>query len=254
MGDPIGESRSNMRIFLAVLLALVLADTITGSPTSRRTRREKGEKTRKRKSSSGGSRTLLKKLNKQLNELKVAEETRDTNIEAKMDKAIDELKTAVKAMHSELKEFIEKDEAISSSMKTQIDDMSAKVLKLDDAVMDAINSINDGIQTDQPDDDMMTHHADHIDVRHDGHGMESMGEAVPEPEIRRKGRPMPEESIHMDDEGSTSGNGENEGEEAPAQDPVAVEEPANYEYGGSGYGGSGEGADYDDYGYGDYKA
>merc|ERR1711974_558607 len=33
---------------------------------------------------------------------------------------------------------------------------------------DAINSINDGIQTDQPDDDMMTHHADHIDVRHDG--------------------------------------------------------------------------------------
>merc|ERR1712212_727138 len=99
--------RSNMRIFLAVLLALLLADTITGSPT-RRTRREKGQKTRKRKSSSSGSRTLLKNLNKQLSELKVAEETRDKNIEEKMDQAIDELKTAVKAMHTELKEFIEK--------------------------------------------------------------------------------------------------------------------------------------------------
>merc|ERR1719228_890830 len=131
-------------------------------------------------------------------------------------------------------------------MKAQIDDMSIQVSDLEKAVTNAIDSINDGIQ-DQPDDDIMRtiHQLDHHDRGHDGHDVESMVEAVPE------------ENIETGDEGSTSGNGENEDEEAPAQDPVAVEEPANYvdqdnEYGGSGYGGSGEGADYDDYGYGDY--
>merc|ERR1711874_579563 len=234
MGDPVGESRSNMRIFLAVLLALLLADTITGSPT-RRTRREKGQKTRKRKSSSSGSRTLLKNLNKQLSELKVAEETRDKNIEEKMDKAIDDLKASVKNMHDRLNQFIKDDGEISSNMKAQIDDMSIQVSDLEKAVTNAIDSINDGIQ-DQHDDDIMrtTHQLDHHDGGHDGHDVESMVEAVPE------------DSIDTGDEGSTSGNGENEDEEAPAHDPVAVEEPANYvdqddEYGGSGYGGSGEG-------------
>jgi len=219
-----------MRIFLAVLLALLLAETITGSPTSRRTRREK--KTRKRKSSSGGSRTLLKQLKVQLNELKLSEETRDNNIEAKMDKAIKDLKDSVAEMHSNLNTFIGEDKKINYNMKSKIEGMSSKVSALDNAVMNAIDLINGQLQ-DQPDDDMMTRQTDHHD------------EAVHEPEIRRRGRPMPEESI---DEGSTSGNGD-----APAQDPVAIEEPVSYQDGGSGFG-SGDFADNGDYGYGDYDA
>jgi len=219
-----------MRIFLAVLLALFLAETITGSPTSRRTRREK--KTRKRKSSSGGSRTLLKQLKEQLNELKLAEETRDNNIEAKMDKAINDLKDSVAEMHSNLNTFIAEDKKINYNMKSKIEGMSSKVSALDNAVMNAIDLINGQLQ-DQPDEDMMTRQTDHHD------------EAVHEPEIRRRGRPMPEESI---DEGSTSGNGD-----APAQDPVAIEEPVSYQDGGSGFG-SGDFADNGDYGYGDYDA
>ena len=229
-----------MRIFLAVLLALLLADTITGSPTSRRTRREK--KTRKRKSSSGGSRTLLKQLKVQLNELKLSEETRDNNIEAKMDKAINDLKDSVAEMHSNLNKFIAEDKKINYNMKSKIEGMSSKVSALDNAVMNAIDSINGQLQ-DQPDDDMMTHQADHHDGGHGGHDTD---EAVHEPEIRRRGgRPMPEESI---DEGSTSGNGED-----PAQGPVAIEEPVSYQDGSSGFG-SGDFADNGDYGYGDYDA
>ena len=114
-----------MRIFLALLLALLIADTITGMTTRSRKRRPKKPKSGSKRPSS--SKKLLNKLTEELQRLAQAEENRDTNIEAKMDKAIEDLTTSVAKMHANLNTFIKKDEKISSGVKNQIQDMSETV-------------------------------------------------------------------------------------------------------------------------------
>ena len=109
-----------MRIFLALLLTLLIADTIAGASTRRGKKRRKNQK--KKSSSSSGK--LLKSLTKKLDDLAQAEQSRDDAIQDKMDQAVEDLTNSVKNMHDSLNEFINKDTAVSSKMKNQVKDMS----------------------------------------------------------------------------------------------------------------------------------
>jgi len=240
-----------MRIFLALLLALLIADTITGMTTrSRRRKTKEGERKRRPKKPKSGSKTpssskkLLNKLTEELQRLAQAEENRDTNIEAKMDKAIEDLTTSVAKMHDNLNAFIKKDEKISNGVKNQIQEVSAQVSQLSETVRGAIESLREKMQKNKYDDMGGQHDQwsmNHVDVvsGQDDHGMESMEESVAEAED------------NIETEGSTPAEGStpSEGSTTGGQDQVADAETAVYNndqdggYGGSGVG-SGDAAGY----------
>ena len=135
-------------------------------------------------------------------------------------------------MHTNLNEFIKKDEQISSNID-----------RFDATVSGAIESIKEKMQSKT--------NADHADVvsGHDDHGMESMARKKPKVDRSARTEPEPmaeEENIEACGEGSTY-----DGE----LDPVADVETAIYvdqgdEY-GSGTGGSGNDGGYGDKNHGD---
>ena len=201
-----------MRIFLALLLALLIADTITGASTRRKKKSKKSKKTTKGGRRSG-SRTLLKGLSTKLDDLAKAEEHRDDAIEEKMDHAVADLKKSVGDMHTNLNNFINEDTAASSNMAKQIEDMTAQVSQLSNTITGAIESIKKTMPSQT--DDTMPHLPDDHDSGHDDHGMESEAD---------NGIPLAYENIEGSvdpPESSVSyGEGEDDGEA-----PVAIQDP-----------------------------
>jgi len=183
-----------MRIFLALLLALLFADTMTGS-SARRSRREKGKSRESDISRESSSEKLLKKLKDKFEKLEKAEEDCDDEIEAKMEEAVNRLGNSVAEMHQNLNTFIDEDKIISNNLKIKIDDMSTQVTGLEDTILDIIQKQ----ECDEP----------------EVHGIESKDKDVAEDEIQEQ-----EQRGDIEDS-SNSGEGFNEDEDAaPAQNPI----------------------------------
>ena len=228
-----------MRIFLALLLALLIADTITGASTRRKKKSKKSKKTTKGGRRSG-SRTLLKGLSTKLDDLAKAEEHRDDAIEEKMDQAIADLKKSVGDMHTNLNNFINEDTAASSNMAKQIEDMTAQVSQLSNTITGAIESIKKKMPSQT--DDTMSHLPDDHDSGHDDHGMEEgvSDNGIPLAYENIEGSVDPSESSVSYGEGEDNGEAiQDPGVDGRAADHIDIHyDPEGND--GSGVGGSGD--------------
>ena len=112
------------QIFLALLLALLITDTIPSEIQVKCRREKSGKKPKSYSSKRPGNQTLLNNLQKDLDELAQSEKDRDR---AKMDQAVIDLKASVQKMSVNLDDFVAKDGKMSKNLENQIEGMADKV-------------------------------------------------------------------------------------------------------------------------------
>ena len=121
-----------MRIFLALLVALLVVDIVAGQRRSggQNKRGSKGDRRRPIRDKPKSTSSLLRNLRVQLKKFEKEEKQRDERIEERINVAIENMTQTVLAMSDQLLMFTSKDDA-SQEILNRINEISEGISKLD---------------------------------------------------------------------------------------------------------------------------